>query len=85
VDDDRQRLAGVRHHTGLGASLTLATASPGVFVEQIVLDGTGSNSSGYSAAVAAQTLEVLGGVGNSPAAEYVDLRLIVVFVGEDGS
>jgi len=48
-----------------GKALTLTAAAIGYDVEQVVLNATGSNASGYSGAVAAQTLDVLGAVGNA--------------------
>jgi hypothetical protein len=47
------------------SSVTVKGAADGMFVEQFVLNATGSNASGYSGAVAAQTLDVEGGVGDA--------------------
>ena len=48
-------------------TLTLDTTNAGIFSEQITLAATGANASGYSAALAGQTLTVVGTVEPVPA------------------
>ncbi len=65
-------LAGFGAFSGLGAgqadispSVTLATGTAGTFSETITLNSAGANASGYSAALAAETLTITGTIVTS--------------------
>ena len=61
--------AGLAQFSGIGAGqvdgtpvISMSTAQIGTFTEMVTLDPTGSNGSGYSGALAAETVEVTGTV-----------------------